>query len=396
MTPPPTFGPALREHWPLDPAVTYLNHGTVGVVPRRVLAAQQRLRDEIEHNPSRFLLRELAGEIPAPWRSGPTRLREAAAAVADFLGARGEDLVFTPNVTHAVNAVVRSFPLAPGDEILVTDLTYGAVANTARYRAREEVDVAVRVVEMPYPTTPAAARDAIVAAVGPRTRLAIVDHVTSESAQVLPVAEIAAALRERGVPVLVDGAHAPGALDLDVPSLGADWYAANLHKWCHAPRSCGFLWAPPERQEGLHPAVISWGLDQGYPRAFDWGGTIDPTPYLAAPEGVALLREWGFDAVRAYMHGLAWDGAQLLTQAWGTELGVPEEMIGTMATVPLPERAGSTRDDAARLRLALLVEDNVEVQLHAGRGRLQVRISAQVYNDLGDVERLAQGVLRRI
>jgi isopenicillin-N epimerase len=389
---PPPFGPALREHWPLEPGLTYLNHGTVGVVPRRVLAAQQRLRDEIEQNPSRFLLRELAGHMPAPWRPGPSRLREAAAAVAAFVGARGEDFVFTPNVTHAVNAVLRSFPLAPGDEILVTDLTYGAIAYAARHRARETGGT-VAVATMPYPTTPAAARDAVLAAVGPRTRL---DHVSAETAQILPLAEIAAALHERGVLVVADGAHAPGALALDVPALGVDWYAANLHKWCHAPRSCGFLWAPPERQEGLHPAVISWGLDQGLAQEFDWVGTVDPTAYLAAPEGVALLQEWDFAAARAYMHRLAWDGARLLADSWGTALGVPEEMIGTMATVPLPERAGTTMADATRLRLALLLEENVEVQLHAGHGRLQARISAQVYNDLADVERLAQGVLRRM
>ncbi|HEX4933311.1 MAG TPA: aminotransferase class V-fold PLP-dependent enzyme, partial [Gemmatimonadaceae bacterium] len=312
-----------------------------------------------------------------------------------FVGARGEDFVFTPNVTHAINAVLRSLPFEAGDEILVTDLTYGAITYGALYRARETGAV-VNVVEMPYPVTPESARDAILDAIGPRTRLAIVDHVTSESALLLPLAEIAAGLRAKGVAVLADGAHAPGALALDVTAHGVDWYAANLHKWCHAPRSCGFLWAPPERQAGLHPSTISWGLDAGFAREFDWVGTLDPTNYLAAPVGVALLREWGFEASREYMHGLAWSAGRLLAERWGTELGAPETMIGTMVTVPLPSRAGSTKEDATRLRLALLAEDRIEIQMHAWRGRLWVRVSAQVYNDLDDVAALADGVLRRM
>ena len=249
---------------------------------------------------------------------------------------------------------------------------------------------------MPYPTTPSAARDAILAVVGPKARIAIIDHITSESAQILPLVEIASALHERSILVLADGAHVPGAIALDIPSLGVDWYAANLHKWCHAPRSCGFLWAPPERQVGLHPSTISWGWDQGFAKEFDWVGTLDPTNYLSAPEGIAMLREWGFEAASAYMHRLAWEGARLLTEAWGTTLGQPEDMVGTMVTVPLPDRAGNSMEQAAPLRLALLLEDKIEIQMHAYRGRLWVRLSAQVYNDLSEVDRLAKVVLRRI
>ncbi len=385
----------MRPHFPLAADTTYLNHGTVGVAPKRVLAAKIALIEEMERAPSRFMLRELSGEMPAPWRQGPTRMREAAGKVASFVGARADDLVFTPNVTAALNAVLRYFPLERGDEILTTDLAYGAITNAALYRARETGAV-VNVIRMPYPTTPSAARDAIVEAYGPRTRLAIVDHITSESALLLPLAEIVAALKARGAAVLVDGAHAPGAIELDVPSLGADWYGANLHKWCHAPRSCGFLWASPELQEGLHPSSISWGLDTEFASRFDWVGTLDPSNYLAAPEGIALLREWNFEAVRDYMHRLAWEGARHLAERWDVELGMPEEMVGTMATVPLPERAGTGHEDAERLRLALLTEDKIEIQLHAFRGRLWVRLSAQVYNDMADVERLAEAVLRRV
>ncbi len=391
----PTFGRSMLERWLLDPAVTYLNHGTVGAPPRQVLEAQQRLRDEIERQPSRFLLRELASVRVGGPREGAPRMRQAAEEVAAFLGARGDDLAFVENVTTGANAVLFSLDLAPGDEILVSDLGYGGVVNAARYAARR-AGAKVVTVEMPYPVRDrGSVADAFLGGVMPRTRLAIVDHITAESALLLPLAEIAARLREKGVAVLADGAHAPGAIALDIPSLGVDWYAANLHKWAFTPRSSGILWAPPERQAALHPTVISWGLDQGMSAEFDLLGTRDPTPYLAAPAALAFLRELGAEAVYAYDHDLAWNGARRLAERWRTPFETPEEMIGTMATVALPESLGSTRDEAGALRDALLFEDGIEVQVHAWKGRLHLRISAQVYNDMADVDRLAEAVARR-
>jgi isopenicillin-N epimerase len=385
----------MLEHWPLDPDVTYLNHGTVGVTPRRVLAAQQGIRDEVERQPSRVLLRELSSTVIGVPRLEPPRMRVAADAVARFVGARGSDLVFVDNATTGVNAVLRSFDLASGDEILITDLAYGAVANVAAFVARER-GAHVRTVELPYPSPkPGAIVRAILGSIGPRTRIAIIDHVTSESAMVLPLEEIIAGCRERSVAILVDGAHVPGALPLDISALGVDWYVANLHKWACAPRSSGFLWASPERQEGLHPPVISWGLDKGFTAEFDWTGTRDPSAYLAAPEGIAFMRELGIEEMRAHNHGLAWDAARHLTGRWGTDLATDETMIGTMATLPLPASLGSTKEDAARVRDALLFEDHIEIQLHAWSGRLWVRVSAQVYNDMSDVERLAEAVAAR-
>ncbi|MEZ5320045.1 MAG: aminotransferase class V-fold PLP-dependent enzyme [Vicinamibacterales bacterium] len=385
------FGRDLLPLWPLDPDVTYLNHGTVGVVPRRVLAAQQALRDAIERQPSRFMLRELSGWVHAPAGS-PTRMREAAAAVAGFIGARGDDLVFVDNATAGVNAVLRSLPFSAGDEIAVTDLGYGAILRTAAFVARER-GAAVRTATLPWPAFDAdAALAAIDAVIGPRTRVLVIDHICAETAVVMPVAAIVGRAHARGVPVLVDGAHAPGAIALDVPALGADWYVANLHKWAHAPRSCGILWAHPDRQAGLHPPVISWGLDEGFTREFDWMGTRDPTPWLTAPAGLAFLEDLGVEAARAWMHDLAWRAGRDLASRWGGTLGVTEAEVGAMITVPLPSALGETADQAVRLRDALLFEDRIEIQLHAGHGRLWVRISAQVYNDWDDVERLAAAV----
>ena len=382
----------MRAHWALDPQITYLNHGSVGAPPRRVLAAQQAIRDEIERQPSRFLLRELSSVAVGVPRSETPRMRVAADAVAAFMGARGEDLVFVDNATSGVNAVLRSMDLREGDEIVIADHAYGAIANVAAFVARDRGS-RVRTVELPYPpANPGAIVGAFAEALGPRTRVAVVDHITSESALVLPLAEIAALCRRGDVPVLVDGAHAPGVLPLDIPSLGIDWYAGNLHKWAYSPRSCGFLWAPPERQRGLHPPVISWGMDQGFAVEFDWVGTRDPSPWLAAPEGIAMMRELGCDAIRRYNHDLVWRAARMLGERWGTSLPMDEAMVGAMATLPLPERYGSTKEDAARLRDALLFEDRIEVQLHSWRDRLWVRISAQIYNEAADYERLGAAV----
>jgi len=256
------FGAQLRDQWLLDPAITYLNHSTVGATPRRVLEAQRAIQDEIERQPSRFLLRELSAIVVGQPRAEVPRIRVAAGAVARFVGAREADLVFVDNATTGANAVLRSYPWQPGDEVLVSDLGYGGITRAAAFATRER-GASVRTVQLVPPFTSVSIAGAFEAAVGPRTRMAIVDHITAESAIVLPIEEIASRLKRHGVDVLADGAHAPGAIPLDVPALGVDWYVANLHKWALVPRSSGLLWAAPERQGGLHPAVISWGSIRG-------------------------------------------------------------------------------------------------------------------------------------
>jgi isopenicillin-N epimerase len=390
----PTFGRSMLDGWLLDPRCTYLNHGTVGAPPRRVLAKQQALRDEMERHPSRFILRELHLEQPAPWRV-KSRLREALDEIAPFVGARADDLAFVPNITTGMNAVLRSFPLAPGDEVVITELAYGGIVRTAKSITRER-GATLRTVEMPFPlVSEQQIVDAVAGALTAQTKLVVVDHVTAQTALVMPVAAVTALCHQHGVPVAVDGAHAPGSIAVDIPALGADWYCANLHKWAHAPRSCGILWARPEHQPFLHHPIASWGYDGGFHEEFDHVATNDPTSFLAAPEGIAILQEWGFGDVLAYMHALAWDAGQALTACWGSWIDAPRAMIGAMVTVPLPESAGSTVEEATALRLKLLVEDHIEVPIHPWHGRLWTRVSTQVYNDRSDIERLAAAVKRR-
>ncbi|MBI1730101.1 aminotransferase class V-fold PLP-dependent enzyme [Candidatus Acetothermia bacterium] len=384
----------MLKHWMLDPEVLYLNHGTVGAPPRRVLQKQQEIRDEIERQPSRYLLRDFSNFAGVPYAK-QTKMRDAASAIASFVGAKGSDIVFVDNATTGINAVLRSLHFKEGDEILISDHAYGAIANAASFAARESKARLVTT-KFPYPRyDPEAIIDAYTSAITSKTRLAIVDHISVESALLLPLQEIEKRCRKRGVPVLADGAHAPGAIKLDLPSLGVDWYSANLHKWAYSPRSCGFLWATPERQKELHPPVISWGLDKGFTHEFDWVGTRDPSPFLAAPEGIAFMQDLGVEAVRAYNHKLAWDAAQLLSESWGTEMPAGQEMIGVMATVPLPESLGKSKEDAQILRDKLLFEDKIEIQLHSWQNRLWVRISAQIYNDMSDMERLRDAVEAR-
>ena len=388
-----TFGKAMLGEWLLDPAVTYLNHGTVGAPPRRVLERQRAITDEIERQPARFMLRELADTTGTA--TTPSRLRLAAAAVAEFVGVSPADLAFVDNITAGANAVLRSFPVAPGDDIAVTNLGYGGVTNAAVYAART-AGATLRTITLPQPGAGSAAFVAAIAeGLGPRTRLLVVDHITASTALVLPLAEIAAHAHERGILVLADGAHVPGNIPVDIDALGVDWYAGNLHKWAWAPRSTGILWAAPAHQAGLHPPVISWGLDNGMSAEFDLLGTRDPSAHLAAPFAIGMMREFGLDAIYAHNHDLAWWAGGYLADRWGTAFTTPETMIGSMVNVRLPASLGSTSADAERLRSAM--EDaGIEIPVYADGGDLTLRVSAQIYNDRGDIEQLADAVVKRV
>jgi len=389
------FGHDWKAEWAIDPEVTYLNHGTVGAPPRRVLAEQQRIRDEIERQPSRFLLRELAEvRFGSSQRERP-RLREAADEVGRFLGAEGDEIVFVDNATTGIDAVLASLPLGPDDEILVTDHAYGAVAIAARAYA-ERAGAGVRTARLPFPPGSAVeVVESIAGSVGERTRLVVVEHVTSATALVLPLAEILERCRTLGVATLVDGAHAPGMLPLDLAALDADWYVGNLHKWAWTPRPLGFVRSAPRRRNAVRSPVVSWGSGRGSTVEFDWPGTRDPTPALAAPAALEMLREVGLAAVRRWNHELVLGAARSLARRWGASFDLDPGWVGSMALVPLPERFAPTDETAGRLRDELLDEERIEVQIGARDGRLWARIAAQIYNQASDFERLGEAIDRR-
>lgn len=376
------LGEAIRDAFLIDPGACTVNHGSYGATPRAVLAEQDRWRGVMEAQTSRFFNRVLPGA-----------LREAAARLAAYVGAAAEDLAFVPNATTGVNAVLRSLALAPGDEILMLSHVYGAVRNTARYVAQQ---TGARLVEaaLPWPRPDAAEMVASVgAAITPRTRIAVLDHITSPSAVVVPIAEMVALCHARDARVLVDGAHAPGHVALDVGAIGADWYTGNAHKWLFAPKGCAFLHARREAQAGLHPAVISHGLGRGFVAEFDWTGTIDPTAYLAIGTALDFHASLGGTALMARNTLLAAEASARLAARLGTETGHGNGIGGAMATVRVP---GSATAEVALALRGRLMDAGCDAPVHALGGALWLRISAQAYNAAADFERLGdilQGVL---
>ena len=379
------FGPALLPHWPLDPGWTYLNHGAFGVVPRAVLAAQIEWRDRIERQPSRFMTDEIH-----------PRLREAADGLGAFLGVDGAQIGFVDNATTAINAVLQSIAWRVGDEIVIGSVSYPGVRQAVAATA-ERTGVVIREAALAVPVASGAAIvDGFVAAFSPRTRLVVVDHVSSQLGIVLPVADIAAAARRRGIAVCVDGAHAPGMLELDITALGVDWYAANCYKWLHAPRGCGFLWTSRDWLDRTHPAITSVWRNAGYAKSFDWQGTRDPSAWLCVTAGIAFFEMLGGTVAQDYQHGLAATAARMLSAQWRVPLTAPLAMHAAMVALPLPGPGGRTDDDAVRLRQVLRDRDRIEPSVQAMDGRLWVRGCAQVYNALPDFERLGDAVLRAL
>ena len=376
------FGRALRARFRLEPGVDFLNHGSFGAAPLEVLDAAARWREQMEANPDRFLRQAL-----------PDALRNAARELARFVHASGDDLVFVENATSAVNAVLRSLEFTPGDEILINSQSYGAVRQAVRYVCERSGAKAIE----PHVAIPVSGSPQLLPAITGRTRLLIVDHISSPTGLVWPVKEIVAAARERGVRVLVDGAHAPGQLDLDVPALGADWYTGNCHKWLYAPRGCAFLWSDREHQSLVHPLPISHGYGSGYIQEFDWPGTRDFSPWLAAGAGIRFLQELGADAVRRYCRELAASAADKIAQAWRQPLAGPPALHASMMAIRLPDacqQAAATRDTARRLQSEFMDRHRIAVAIMAIDGVLWARISAQVYNGPEDYDRLIEAGLR--
>lgn len=369
------------ELWALDPHVDYLNHGSFGACPRAVLAYQSELRTRMEGEPVDFLARRL-----------PEMLMEARGALAAFVSADASDLAFVANATTGVNAVLRSLDLRPGDELLTTDHAYAACRKAMEFVAarRGARVVAARV---PFPLAgEAEVIGPVLEAVSPRTRVAVLDHVTSPTALVFPIERLVRELDARGVDTLVDGAHAPGMVPLDLRAWAPAYYAGNGHKWMCSPKGAAFLFVRRDRQAAVHPLVISHGYDPASPSArfrdeFDWTGTADPTPPLALPECIRFLGSvlpGGWPELEARNHALVLHARDVLCTALAAPRPCPDAMVGAMASVLLPAAApgsaAATLDHdglAAWFRLR-----GTEAWFYpwpAPGGKL-LRVSAQLYN----------------
>lgn len=371
-------------HFLLDPDICFLNHGSFGATPEELLQVQDKWRRELEREPIDFLARKL-----------PERLNQARAAVADFIGAAPDGLVFVQNATAGVNAVLSSLCLGDGDTILTTNHRYDAVRFTLDRWATQR---GAKVIEAEVPF-PIASHDDVLQAVGRAwtedVRLLVVDHIASPTALIFPVAKLVEMARERGVPVLIDGAHAPGQIDLDIMALGADFWVGNLHKWLCAPKGTAVLCVAAAWRHRVHPPVTSHGYALDLQARFDWCGTFDPSAWLTAPDAILLHQALGDAQFRAQHHALVQTGRAVLAEALGVALPHPDDptLYGSMATIPIPLEPEHTR----ALNNTLREQDRIEVPIIAWRGQSWVRISGFAgYNHPRQYEELATALKRRL
>ena len=374
----PIEGHAALPLFQLAPDKLHLNHGSYGALPKSVAAEQERIRAEIERDPTSFFNNVLPGE-----------LRRLAGLAARNFGGSANDWVFVENATFAVSSVLSSFPVREGDEILTTSHAYGAVLKAMRvYAARQRAKLVIA--EIPAIVE---SEDQIVEAIAqsftPRTKLLIVDHITSPTAIVFPVARIAKAARNAGIAVLVDGAHAPGHIDIDVKTIGADWYTGNAHKWLFAPRGCGLLWTAPHRQGQTLPAVLSHGVEAGYTKAFDWVGTRDVTAWLSFDAALDAHGRFGGPDLMVRNRKLAEEAGDAVAKNLGGRLSAPVQMRGAMAAIDLGP-IGADIEAADKMRWNIAAQQKTITALFQFDGRILVRLSAQIYNQRDDYAALAK------
>ncbi len=390
--------------WALDPTVTYLNHGAFGACLRAILEVQRGWRDKLEAHPARFLAREL--EDLLDW---------SRSEIGGFTSSDADDLALMPNSTTGVNTVLRSLRFERGDEILVTDHVYNACLNAVRFTAARS-SARVTVAHIPFPIqSPDQAFDAIMAAVTPNTRLALIEHVTSPTALILPIERIVPALAEKGIDVLVDGAHAPGMVAVKLGELGAAYYVGSAHKWICAPKGTAFLFVRRDRQAVVKPLSISSGANDArvdrsrFRLEFDWTGTLDPSGYLTIPaaiDGLGEMLPGGWPVLRSSNRQLAISARDLLAEALHTPVQAPNSMTGSMAALRLPGGPWPRPEVMRRMSMieAAMRGRRFEIPLivwpspwlvdagdlpESTQFDLLVRISAQAYNYLGQYERLA-------
>ena len=368
----------LRREFLLDPEVAFLNHGSFGACPRPVFERYQAWQCELEREPVDFLDRRL-----------PALLDDAREALADYVGCSADDLAFVQNATTGVNLAARSLPLGPDDEVLATDLEYGACDLAWEWVCRR---AGARYVRAPIPLPlrePSEVADALFAHANERTRALYVSHVTSTTGLVLPLEEIIARARALDLVTIVDGAHAPAQVPVDLAALGADYYAGNAHKWLGAPKGAGFLHVQPEHQDRVDAAIVGWGYHEGstFSQRIEEQGTRDPAAWLTVPDAIRFQAERDWGDVRKRSRRLARDARLELCDHLGTEPLAPDSMIAQMAAVRLPRPAPG-------LSQRLLTRHRVEIPLDLGQTFL--RLSVAGYTTRNDIERLLAALAREL
>ena len=380
-----SFGREILPEWFFDNELTFLNHGAYGAVPRQVFAAQEQWRQKLERQPVEFM-----DEVLVP------ELKKVGDQLSGHIGASSGHLVFACNTSEAISGIARSLKWAPGDEILVTNQVHSGVFNIFSHLCGQS-GADLRTVALPWPVSSARQIiDAVKPHLNERVRLAVFDHVSSKHSIVMPLKTLVNMCHAAGIAVLVDGAHAPGMLDLQTSEIGADWYIGNCHKWLLAPRGSAFLVALPEKQMVTHPAVISTTFGQGFWTEFAWTGTRDPSPWLSVAAALEFWRGLGVKEGRSYMCSLAdWAGDQLVSD-WRTERGAGSNLTGAMITVRVPQNKPLKSQDGNVLHDWLLREHNIEVPVFSFNDALWLRISVHLYNNEADIMRLSQALRQYI
>lgn len=385
---------ARLDLWRLDPKMIHLNHGSYGACPTSVLEKQQALQRQMEANTLDFFERKL-----------PDLLGEARAVLAEFVGADPENLALIPNATTGVNTVLASFAFEPGDEVLVTDHGYNACTNAARFYGAK-AGARVTTVEIPFPISgKGEVLERVLAACTPHTRLVLIDHVTSPTGLVLPVEELIPELHARSIAVLVDGAHVPGMLPLDLASLGADYYTGNCHKWLCTPKGTAFLYVREDHRDSVRPLTISHGMNlplgdsNRFRLEFDWTGTYDPTGFLCIPTAIEHLGaqfDGGIHGLMQRNHDLVVAARSHLCATLDLAPPCPEEMLGSVAAVGLPLVNGKElnpfKPDPLHDILAQKYGFEVPVFAWTSPAGRYLRFSAQLYNGLADYRALGEAV----
>ncbi len=391
-------GSDFQKFWSLDPSVTFLNHGSYGACPLPVQRAQQRLREQLERQPLRFFMREFEALLDASRHS-----------LAAFVGAQADELVFVPNATTGVNAVLRSLSFNSGDELLTTNQEYNACRNALDFIA-SRTGATVVIATTPFPLeSPDQIIESVIERVSAKTRLALLDHVTSKTGLIFPIQQLVNELTARDVDTLVDGAHAPGMLPLNLHEIGATYYTGNCHKWLCAPKGAAFLYVRRDRQSAIRPLTISHGANSRrtdkspFQLEFDWMGTDDPTAYLCVPEAIEFLGSLlpgGWTQLMENNRTMALWARRSLCEALGVLPPCPDEMIGSMAVVPLPHEL-SGYEQAGQIREWPVLQDllcdrfNIEVPVIPWTTPFQqmVRVSAQLYNTPEQYHDLAKALI---
>lgn len=384
----------MVDIWGLDPKLNHLNHGGFGAAPLPVLEEQGMWRERMEANPTGFMTSELGPHLDG--------VREE---LGSFVGADAEGFILIHNATTGVNAVATHLELDPGDRIVTTSHDYNACRGALQHAA-DRAGAEVVVVDVPFPIGSAdVAVESVLHAVDDRTKLVMVDHVTSPTGLVLPLDRIVSALESRAIPVLIDGAHAPGMVPVDIDALGVSYYAANCHKWMCAPKGAAFLWVAPRHRETFTPPVVSHGWNTGerarFRRLADWMGTDDPTAWLSIPRAIEVmagLHPKGWEGVRRANRELVLEARKLITGLLEIDSPAPEGMIGSLAAVPIPDDSGPAPilgpNDATPLMRRMFDEYRivVPVPIWPRWPHRLIRISAQRYNHIADYEQLVEAL----